>query len=119
MDPLVLPLISGLVGALIGAATSIAGIVIQSRREDRKHGREIAAQLALEDWKHAFARVQHEGGSILPSSAYLAYHFKVVDALDGGGITPRRWSEISREFSELTDAIYASDSERKKRSPSR
>lgn len=97
-----LPLISGLVGALLGSATSVITIVIQGRHEDRRHQREFAVKLALDDRNARMEHASKQGsGEVAPIAVYLNYYLEVQKALATDSLTVARLRELSEQTAEL------------------
>jgi hypothetical protein len=74
-------LLSGFIGALIGSISSLAGIWIQARFQDRSTMMNLSTQLALEDYKNARDRVSSKGGYLLPLVAYVHYHHELMNLI--------------------------------------
>lgn len=101
MEGIYIPLLSALAGAVIGSATSIITILIQGSRDERRQLRELAAKLALDDYKEHLAMVRRRGGSVYPIAAYLAHHLRVLEASAGGSLTVERFRKIIEQDEEL------------------
>lgn len=96
-----LPLISGFVGALIGAAGPIAVALIQARKDERTHRRDIASRLALADRDRHIEAAQVTGGPVMPISVYMAHHIDLLERLSKGPITPSDMKDMREKTLEL------------------
>jgi hypothetical protein len=99
------PLVSALAGALIGSATSIITIWIQGRRDERRHLREKAVELALSDYKYRSDVISKIGGSLYPISLHFAYHLELLEEASKGKLTPEAMQRISDNHTALRDFI--------------
>lgn len=106
-----IPLLSAFGGAVIGSATSIITIWMQSARDDRRHLREIAAKLALDDRNIHFELVKTKGGGIYPTATYFAHHLRILEAASRGKLTAEKYIEISKLDEQLRNAVSKRDDE--------
>ena len=106
-----IPLLSGFVGALVGGASSVIVVLIQSRKEERRHLRETAMQLAIKEWDYHASIVKNKGGSLGPMSYYLASAMKILQRIDikGGNVTAEDLIQAADESRRVLDAMKAAD----------
>lgn len=100
-----IPLVSALAGALIGSATSIATLWIQGRRDEQRHLRDKAVELALTDYKYRAEILSEMGGGLYPISLHFAYHLELLEEAAKGKLTPEAMERISENHTALRDFI--------------
>jgi len=95
-----------IVGAFIGSGVTglfaIISIQLQRWAEERRQIRELAVQLALENWRHQYEHgkeVAREGKTVIqpPLDVYLIHAMSLVKALDGRVKTPEGIAALLRE----------------------
>ena len=101
------PLLSALAGALIGSVTSIATMVIQSRRDEVRHLREVAVELALAEHTLHVEIAKAKGQPVLPITAYVAHHLRAMNMARKGYLSPEDMVNLSMGAQELSDALRA------------
>ncbi len=100
------PLLSALAGALIGSITTVATVIVQSRRDELRHLRDVAARLAMEDYKHHMELAKSHGPrAIYPMSTYFAHHHKLLMLAATGELTAAKFKEIEAHDRELRDIL--------------
>lgn len=76
-----------IIGAAIGAGVSglfaLISIHLQRRAEERRQIRELAVQVALENWKIYKAVADNQGGLVPPIDTFLIHAVHLISALDG------------------------------------
>lgn len=105
-----IPLISGLVGAFIGGASSVLVVLIQARRDEKRHLRELAMQLAAKEWERHAAVVDQQGGALGPMNFYLAGAMKMLRLIESKeNITAEDLIRSAAESREILEAMIAAD----------
>jgi hypothetical protein len=107
-----IPLLSALGGALVASITTVATLLIQAKRDDRRHMREVASRLALED-RNAHIELAKQGGpqAILPIAVYFSHHLQILEAAADGKLSAEKFSEISKLDEELRLAVFRRENE--------
>lgn len=101
-----LPLLSALAGALFGTFGTVAAVVIQARKDDRRHRREIAVRLASEQQAvHLQSAAKHGGGVVPPIDLYLLHALAVMGALEEGKLTKKKLEKIDAEMAVLNNFL--------------
>jgi len=107
-----IPVLAALSGALIGSVAPVVVGLINARAAARVERLRLAVQLAVEDHKHMTTVAQDNAKrspvkiGIPPISAVLAYHLKVMDALqESGCLTPEDFVELRARAKASYDAL--------------
>lgn len=62
----IVPMVSALLGAIIGSAGSVLVVLIQAWKDERKHMRETAIQMALSERSEQMQFLREQGGALSP-----------------------------------------------------
>jgi len=110
-------LLSGFVGALIGAAASIATVTVQAHYQARRERMRVAVEAGIEDYKAALEMSKRHSGpgplQLFPLSAFIHFHAEVLEALEGGTLSPETMRDIYRRQSEIRKVIREATDDRK------
>lgn len=104
-----LPLLSAFGGAIFGSVASVVTVIIQSRKEEARHMREMAVQLALADQsrhlEEARARSPGVQTPILPLSGYVAHYLHALNLARKGSLTAEDLRALKDEGEKVAEAI--------------
>jgi hypothetical protein len=108
-----IPLLTGAFGALIGASASIAAMILQQRAQSRRERLNMAAKLAMDDYRlhHDFAPTLGKSVSIQPVVVYLHYHTRIMDEIERGTLNPDTLRRIQEENVEMMGVIATMNKE--------
>jgi hypothetical protein len=93
-------------GALIGSGMTGIGVIVsnilQRNLDERRQIRELAVQVATENWKHhaEIGKSRAETGAqvvLIPLDVYLVHAMSLVRALDGSVRTPEDVTALLKE----------------------
>jgi len=109
METSTVAVIAAAVGSGITGLFGFVALLLQRRAEERRQIRELAVQVALENWKTRKEAIEkHGGGFLSPVDVYLIHAIFLVSALDGSLKTDEQIREyIRRGF----DASKVADEE--------
>lgn len=100
------PLLSALVGALVGTAGTVATVLIQARRDDRRHRREMVFKLATEQQAaHIELARASGGGQIQPVDIYLMHALSLLELLEEGNLTKESLEKQSRDLEDVSSYL--------------
>jgi hypothetical protein len=99
-------MVAALLGALIGAAASILTIIIQQRYQNKRDLLKVASEISLADYKEGCAKAREVLGTMPPISAFVHYHFKVLEHMAEGTFTRETIQKLSTENADILDAYH-------------
>ncbi|MCO6050617.1 hypothetical protein NGM99_12570 [Mesorhizobium sp. RP14(2022)] len=111
MDPTLVSLASVALGGVIGITGTIATTAMQGAREERRHRRELAAQFALAEWKHAHEAIKDMGGAAGSLDLHLIRMTKILQLIETGELTSEKLIELNAESRQLFEALRAAEQE--------
>ena len=89
-------IVSASIASGIAGIFALVTIGMQRRADERRQIRELAVQVALENWKIYKGAADVHGGSVSPLDTYLIHAMHLVAALDGSLKTPDQIREHLR-----------------------
>ena len=103
------------VGAGTAAIATLWNMWLTRRSEERRQIRELAVQVALENWKIYKAAADQQGGFVPPIDTFLVHSVHLVAALDGRLKTNEQIREHLRKGFEASNAATAEIDEHNKK----
>lgn len=96
---------SAAVGALISALFAFLTQWFTQRREERRHLRELAYRVAVENWKHNTERCKNEGGGIVPPlDVFVVHAVQLLATMTDPNVSPDIIRQRLRHAMAVTDA---------------
>lgn len=119
MNATIAAIIGASVGSGITGAFALIAIWLQRRSEERRQIRELAVQVALENWKIYKENSERNKIGMQPLDVYLIHAMTLVSCLDGRLKTPEDIREHLRSGFEAFRAAAESIQEESKKNAAR
>lgn len=91
-------------GSVVGAIATMAGLVVQSIGDRRKHRQEMALKMATDD-RALHMEKASPGAAIPPLAVYIHYYLNVIDEISKGKLNEASLNRIGDENQEVFEAI--------------
>ena len=102
---------AALLGALIGSFIPVLGMVVQERFRSKRELLKTATEVATKNWEKTAELLMKSGKKvrIVPVSATINYHVRVLEAIRSGTFSPDWILEEGKRQREIDLAFHQND----------